>query len=60
MLPRAARRPSPQTPSAPAGALGDAVARLLGDSPAEQLREDLGRLKQALEQGPIDPAATPG
>lgn len=35
---------------APAGAVGDAIARLHGDSLGDALREDLGRLKEALEQ----------
>lgn len=35
----------------PAGKLGAAVARLMGEDPQTQIREDLGRLKQALESG---------
>jgi len=33
----------------PAGKVGDAINRLLGESPAQQIREDLQRYKQALE-----------
>ncbi len=33
----------------PAGALGGVVARILGESPAQQLEEDLGRFKILLE-----------
>jgi uncharacterized membrane protein len=38
---------------APAGVLGDLLARLLGEEPANQAREDLRRLKQLLETGEI-------
>ncbi len=33
----------------PAGAIGAAVARLFGQSPSQQIHEDLGRLKELLE-----------
>ncbi|HEU4996968.1 MAG TPA: SRPBCC family protein [Gemmatimonadaceae bacterium] len=33
----------------PAGGVGAAVAKLFGEEPGQQLRDDLGRLKQALE-----------
>jgi uncharacterized membrane protein len=35
----------------PAGALGAAYARLLGQDPADQIKDDLRRLKQILETG---------
>jgi len=35
----------------PAGKAGAAVARWLGSSPEQQIRDDLGRLKQVLESG---------
>jgi uncharacterized membrane protein len=35
----------------PAGKLGVAVARLLGQSPAQQIRDDLRRFKEAMEAG---------
>jgi uncharacterized membrane protein len=35
----------------PAGALGAAYARLLGQDPADQIKDDLRRLKQLLETG---------
>jgi uncharacterized membrane protein len=38
---------------APAGAIGDAVARLFGSAPDQQLREDLRRFKQLLEVGTV-------
>jgi uncharacterized membrane protein len=37
----------------PAGRLGAAVARLLGEEPAVQIREDLRRFKQLMETGEI-------
>lgn len=37
----------------PAGKLGAAVARLFGEEPALQIREDLGRFKQLMETGAI-------
>ena len=37
----------------PAGRAGAHVARLLGQSPASELREDLRRLKQSLEAGEV-------
>jgi uncharacterized membrane protein len=36
----------------PAGVLGAAVAKLFGEAPDQQLRDDLQRLKQVLEQNP--------
>lgn len=42
----------------PAGALGAAVARLFGEEPEMQIKEDLRRLKQILEAGEI--ASTEG
>ena len=35
----------------PAGGLGAAVAKILGDDPARQLKEDLWRFKQLMETG---------
>jgi uncharacterized membrane protein len=48
--------------SPPLGRLGDAVARLLGETPQLQIRDDLRRLKQLVEDMaiatvPSDPAA---
>lgn len=40
----------------PAGVIGAAIAKLFGESPSQQLDEDLGRLKQLLENS--TPAAT--
>jgi uncharacterized membrane protein len=37
----------------PAGSLGTAIARLLGEEPQRQIEEDLRRLKQLLETGEI-------
>jgi uncharacterized membrane protein len=37
----------------PAGALGAAVAKLLGEEPETQIKEDLRRLKQILEAGEV-------
>jgi uncharacterized membrane protein len=37
----------------PAGALGAAVAKLLGDDPARQIEEDLIRFKELMEKGVI-------
>ena len=37
----------------PAGKLGAVVARLLGEAPSQQVREDMQRLKQLLESGEI-------
>lgn len=37
----------------PAGVLGAAVAKLLGEAPDRQLKEDLRRLKQLLETGEV-------
>jgi len=41
----------------PAGALGALVARLLGEEPSSQIREDLGRLKQMFEAGEVSTSA---
>jgi uncharacterized membrane protein len=35
----------------PAGRVGRALARLLGDDPSRQIRQDLNRFKQSLESG---------
>ncbi|HSK09049.1 MAG TPA: SRPBCC family protein [Vicinamibacterales bacterium] len=40
----------------PAGRLGGAVARLLGDDPSRQIREDLQRVKGLLETGTPGPS----
>jgi uncharacterized membrane protein len=37
----------------PAGALGRAVAKLFGEEPAQQVRDDLRRFKQVLEAGEV-------
>jgi uncharacterized membrane protein len=37
---------------APAGAIGDAVARIFGEAPGQQLQNDLRRLKELLESQP--------
>jgi uncharacterized membrane protein len=37
----------------PAGAAGDMVAKLLGRSPAQEVREDLRRFKQQMEAGEV-------
>lgn len=37
----------------PAGALGAAIARLMGEEPETQIKDDLRRLKQTLEAGEI-------
>ena len=37
----------------PAGVLGAAVAKVLGDDPARQLKEDLWRFKQLVETGHV-------
>jgi len=39
--------------AAPAGKLGDAVARVLGDDPSQQIADDLRRLKQVMEAGDV-------
>jgi uncharacterized membrane protein len=44
----------------PAGALGVAVARLFGDDPEQQIREDLRRFKQILENGEVSLSDGPG
>lgn len=38
----------------PAGKMGAALARMLGDDPAKQIREDLGALKKQMERGSQD------
>ena len=40
----------------PAGKLGAAVARLFGESPAQQIEDDLNRLKQLIESGEVSTA----
>jgi uncharacterized membrane protein len=37
----------------PAGVIGAAVARLFGESPAQQIDEDLRRFKQLMEAGEV-------
>jgi uncharacterized membrane protein len=37
----------------PAGALGAGVAKILGDDPGQQLKEDLWRFKQLMETGHV-------
>jgi uncharacterized membrane protein len=37
----------------PAGRLGSVVAKLLGESPHQQIRDDLRRFKQVLETGEV-------
>jgi len=37
--------------AAPAGKLGDALTRVLGDDPSQQIADDLRRLKQVMEAG---------
>jgi len=39
--------------AAPAGKVGDTVARLLGDDPSQQIADDLRRFKQVMEAGDI-------
>lgn len=43
----------------PAGALGAAIAKLFGEEPEKQIRDDLRRLKQILEAGEIATTAGP-
>jgi uncharacterized membrane protein len=43
----------------PAGALGAAVAKLFGEEPSRQIRDDLRRLKQLLEAGEVISAKGP-
>ena len=45
--------------AAPAGKLGDAVARMLGDDPSQQIADDLRRLKQVMEAGDIPTLSEP-
>lgn len=40
----------------PAGPLGATIARLLGENPEQQIREDLGRFKELMEKGVISEA----
>lgn len=40
----------------PAGPVGAAIARLFGEEPGQQVREDLRRFKQAMESGAAAPA----
>jgi uncharacterized membrane protein len=44
----------------PAGVLGVAVARLFGDDPEQQIRDDLRRFKQLLEAGEVSLSDGPG
>jgi len=44
----------------PAGALGAAVAKLFGEEPDGQIREDLRRFKQLMETGELAVSETPG
>jgi uncharacterized membrane protein len=37
----------------PAGALGKAVAKLFGEEPMQQVRDDLRRFKQVIETGEV-------
>jgi hypothetical protein len=39
--------------SPPGGAVGAAVAKLFGEEPNQQVRDDLRRLKQVLETGEV-------
>ena len=38
---------------APGGSLGAAIAKLLGEEPAQQVRDDLRRFKQVMETGEV-------
>jgi uncharacterized membrane protein len=44
----------------PAGRLGTAVARLFGEEPDQQVREDLRRFKQLMETGELAVSENPG
>jgi uncharacterized membrane protein len=44
----------------PAGKVGAAVARLIGEAPEQQIQEDLGRFKQLMEAGAIAREASGG
>jgi uncharacterized membrane protein len=44
----------------PAGALGRGIARLFGEEPDQQIREDLHRFKQLMEAGEISLSDGPG
>lgn len=46
--------------SPPAGALGRGLARLFGEEPAQQIRDDLRRFKQLMETGEIPLSEGPG
>lgn len=41
----------------PAGRLGDAVVRLLGDDPERQIADDLRRFKQVMDAGEVSPSS---
>lgn len=43
--------------SAPGGTIGANIARLFGDAPEQQVREDLRRLKELIEAGELVPTA---
>jgi len=43
----------------PAGPLGTAIARLFGEDPQQQIREDLNRFKQLMETGTVVNASDP-
>jgi uncharacterized membrane protein len=43
----------------PGGSLGRAIAKLFGEEPRQQIRDDLRRLKQLLETGEVPTAAAP-
>lgn len=44
----------------PAGPLGAVFARMFGEEPHQQVRDDLERFKQAAESGEVDRAGRPG
>jgi uncharacterized membrane protein len=46
--------------SPPAGAVGRAVAKLFGEEPGQQIKEDLHRFKQLMETGEIPISDAPG
>jgi uncharacterized membrane protein len=46
--------------SPPAGAVGRGIARLFGEEPEQQIREDLRRFKQLMETGEIPLSDGPG
>jgi uncharacterized membrane protein len=45
--------------AAPAGAVGDALAHVLGDDPERQIADDLRRLKQVMEAGEVGASPLP-